>query len=79
MFMFEVGKEYKTQEGATVKVIGRTDLKGHECLICSDAIHRYDRANDSTDAGRATGSAHDYSDGKNFVRADRTIQQPTGK
>lgn len=72
-FMFEVGKTYKTQEGEDVTVLGRTGLddelrKGYECLECSDGIYRYDRSTSSVDAGRATGTAHDYSDPKNFAR-----------
>ena len=71
-FMFEIGKEYMTQDGQKVTVLGRTDIKGYECLECSDDRYRYDRSNHSSDAGRCTGTAHDYSDGRNFVRADRT-------
>lgn len=68
-FMFEVGKSYMTQEGKMVKVIGRTDkYRGYECLICDDGKHRYDRSDHSSDAGRVTGTAHDYSYPSNFNR-----------
>lgn len=69
-FKFEIGKEYKTQAGETVTVLGRTDLRGYECLICSDGRYRYDRSTpDDSDAGRCTGTAHDYSCPHNFERA----------
>jgi len=70
-FMFEVGEQYETQSGEMVKVLGRTDMRGYECLICSDGKHRYDRSDHSTDAGRVTGTAHDYSYDHNFKRDDR--------
>lgn len=70
-FIFEVGKTYKTQKGKRVKVLGRTDHKGYECLICSDKKHRYDRSTHSTDSGRVTGTDHDYSYPDNFKRTDR--------
>lgn len=75
MFMFEVGAEYETQEGAKVRVLGRTSLRGYECLVCDDGIYRYDREGNPTDAGRATGTAHDYSCPKNFKRADMQEQR----
>lgn len=71
-FMFEIGKEYETQVGEKVTVLGRTDSRGYECLECSDGRYRYDRSDGSQDAGRCTGTAHDYSDPHNFKRADRT-------
>lgn len=67
-FKFEVGKEYETQEGSMVKVLGRTDLKGYECLMCSDGVHRYDRSDSNLDAGRVTGTNFDYSYPLNFKR-----------
>ena len=73
-FMFEVGKEYETQAGEKVTVLGRTDMRGYECLECSDGCYRYDRSTHSVDAGRCTGTDHDYSDGRNFLRDDRTSQ-----
>lgn len=71
-FMFEVGGIYETQEGDMVTVLGRTQLLGYECLECSDGIYRYDRNSHPADAGRATGTAHDYSDPKNFKRTNRS-------
>lgn len=70
-FMFEVGRQYETQAGELITVLQRTSLRGYECLVCSDGKHRYDRSNSSSDAGRVTGSAHDYSNPDNFKRADR--------
>jgi hypothetical protein len=67
-FKFEVGKVYETIAGKKVMVLGRTDLKGYECLICSDNMHRYDRSEHNDDAGRVTGTDHDYSCQDNFVR-----------
>jgi ribosomal protein L3 len=67
-FTFEIGRSYLTQEGEWVTVLGRTETRGYECLICSDNIHRYDRSTHSSDAGRCTGSPHDYSDPRNFMR-----------
>ena len=72
-FMFEVGKTYETQAGNMVTVLGRTDLIGYECLECSDNIYRYDRSKDNSDAGRVTGTAHDYSCLDNFKRDDKLI------
>lgn len=68
-FMFEVGKEYETQAGDIVKVLGRHDqYAGYESLTCSDNRHRYDRSTHSSDAGRCTGTDHDYSCQHNFKR-----------
>lgn len=68
MFKYEVGKVYETQGGVLVKTIGRTTLVGYECLVCSDGRHRYDRSTHSQDAGRVTGTDHDYSCEHNFKR-----------
>jgi len=68
-FRFEIGKSYETQAGDTVMVLGRTDTKGYECLICSDDKHRYDRSTgNGSDSGRVTGTAHDYSCPDNFKK-----------
>ena len=67
-FQFEIGQRYQTQSGEIVKVLGRTNTVGYECLICSDKKHRYDRSTESDDAGRVTGTAHDYSCPDNFRR-----------
>lgn len=82
-FVFKIGETYETQSGNFVKVMGRTSFAGYESLLCSDRKHRYDRSTDSADAGRVTGTAHDYSDGANFVRPPRVCQHlhtaPKGK
>ena len=70
-FMFEVGKTYTTKQGDEVTVLGRTDLKGYECLECSDGRYRYDRSTDSEDAGRCTGTDHAYTYRHNFRRDDK--------
>lgn len=67
-FKFRIERTYLTQEGKPVTVLGRTRNKGYECLRCSDGVYRYDRSTHSSDAGRVTGSNHDYSDPKNFKR-----------
>lgn len=68
-YMFEVGKQYETQAGDLVTVLGRTtDVPGYECLVCSDDRYRYDRSTHSVDAGRCTGTPHDYSYPHNFKR-----------
>lgn len=67
-FKYKIGKTYELQDGTFIVVLGRTDLKGYECLICSDDIYRYDRSTESSDAGRATGTNHDYSYPKNIKR-----------
>ena len=73
-FMFEVGKEYETQAGDIVKVLGRHDqYAGYESLICSDGRHRYDRSTYSEDAGRCTGTDFNYSCPHNLKRGDKKI------
>lgn len=73
-FTFRIGKTYKTQAGKRVKVIGRTRTKGYECLNCSDGKYRYDRSTTKSDAGRVTGTAHDYSCPHNFERPNEPVQ-----
>ena len=70
-FMFEVGKTYTTKQGDEVTVLGRTDLKGYECLECSDGRYRYDRSTHNEDAGRCTGTDHAYTNRHNFKRSDK--------
>ena len=70
-FMFQVGEIYKTQAGEEVLVLYRTEKRGYECLECSDKRYRYDRSTHNSDAGRCTGTNHDYSCPHNFVRTDR--------
>lgn len=65
-FKFKVGQLYQTLDGEVIQVKGRTTSVGYECLICSDNIARYDRSTHSSDAGRVTGTPHDYSHKKNF-------------
>ena len=71
MFKYKVGDTHLTQEGGVVKILGRNDeLTGYETLVCSDGLCRYDRSTSNTDAGRVTGSPHDYSYPANFVREE---------
>lgn len=67
-FMFDIGRQYETQAGELVTVLSRTTLRGYECLVCSDGKHRYDRSDTHSDAGRVTGTPHDYSHPDNFKR-----------
>jgi hypothetical protein len=67
-FTFKIGHTYRTQRGNLVTVIGRTRTPGYECLNCSDFKYRYDRSTYAGDAGRVTGTAHDYSCPDNFRR-----------
>ena len=68
MFKYKVGETYLTQAGEQVTVLGRTELKGYECLICSDGAYRYDRSDHSRDAGRCTGTDLYYSHPQNFKK-----------
>jgi hypothetical protein len=67
-FLFKIGKAYETQAGEMVTVLGRTESKGYECLVCSDERYRYDRSTHRSDSGRVTGTPHDYSYPHNFKR-----------
>jgi len=70
MYKYEVGHYYELQNGSTIKVLGRADeIHGYETLICSDHRHRYDRSTHSEDAGRCTGTNHDYSYEFNIKRS----------
>lgn len=70
-FMFTIGQAYQTQCGQYVTVLGRTRLRGYECLRCSDGRYRYDRSDTSSDAGRVTGTDHGYKYAHNFKRDDK--------
>lgn len=67
-FRFAVGQSYQTKAGQYVTVIGRTDLTGYECIECSDGRYRYDRSTEGSDAGRVTGTAHNYCYAHNLRR-----------
>lgn len=74
-FTFRIGQTYETRSGDMVKVIGRTRSKGYECLICSDGKYRYDRSTSKSDAGRVTGTPHDYSCPDNFKRPNNLLTE----
>ncbi|MBK9496948.1 MAG: hypothetical protein IPO08_21055 [Xanthomonadales bacterium] len=78
-YAFRVGETYETQAGNLITVIGREGSRGYECLQCSDGIYRYDRSIGGTDAGRVTGTAHDYSCADNFKRHNNRISEPHEK
>lgn len=67
-FQIQVGHTYELQDGTTVLILGRTGYKGYETVYDEHGYHRYDRSTHSTDAGRCTGTAHDYSYPGNLKR-----------
>lgn len=75
-FRFVIGETYKTQAGEMITVLGRTETKGYECLECSDGKYRYDRSNHDSDAGRVTGTNHNYNCPDNFERPELFIKTP---
>ena len=58
-FWFTVGRTYYTKIGTLVTIVGRTHIKGYECVKCSDGMYRYDRSTNHSDAGRVTGTDTD--------------------
>jgi len=79
LHVFEVGKIYRTQAGDYVEVIERSGppgLAGYETLKCSDGVFRYDRYRNRTDAGRVTGTPHDYSYPGNFDMPESGAPEP---
>jgi len=68
MSKYKVGAEYECLNGQIVTVVKRTSLLGYECVEGSDGRYRYDRSTSSSDAGRVTGTDHDYSFPYNFKR-----------
>lgn len=74
-YKFKVGKTYLTQRGEAVRVVLRhAELRGYETVLGDDGAHRYDRSTHDSDAGRCTGTAHDYSDLDNFVRPPQEVR-----
>lgn len=71
-FLYNVGDSYELQNGTQVTVLGRTDMKNYECLICSDGIYRYDRSNTRCiiESGRVTGSCIEYTDHLNILNKE---------
>lgn len=69
-FKFQIGRQYETQAGELVTVLARANIfyPGYECLVCSDGRYRYDRSTSDSDAGRCTGTSHDYSYSHNFKK-----------
>jgi len=68
-FSFLVGKTYVTQGGEIIQIVARSmETKGYETVIDQNGVHRYDRSDSKSDAGRVTGTAHDYSDLRNIKR-----------
>jgi hypothetical protein len=63
----ELGGTYRTQDGQLVKMVGIANPGTHlETLVDEHGVHRYSRQID--DAGRVTGTAHDYSHPFNLAR-----------
>ena len=68
-FRFTVGETYELQNGDRVKIVARhSKYRGYETVVDENGCHRYDRSTSDSDAGRVTGSPHDYSHPKNFRR-----------
>lgn len=68
----ELGGTYETQSGEVVKMINIANLGTRlETLIDEDGINRYSRRYE--DAGRVTGTPHDYSCSENLKRPIRPI------
>ena len=78
-YQFQIGKIYLTQRGEPVRVVLRhAELRGYETVMGDDGIHRYDRSDHNSDAGRCTGSVHDYSDPENFARPTQAVEWVSG-
>lgn len=59
---YELGKEYRTQEGETVRfVVIHNEGTSYETMEDENGVNRYTQR----DFGRVTGTAHDYSDPRN--------------
>jgi hypothetical protein len=67
-FKFALGKTYTLQNGEKIRLVRRDGSMGYETVVDQYGIHRYDRSTHSKDAGRVTGSAHDYSHPENIAR-----------
>lgn len=59
-FKYKIGQLYKTLNNDEVKVLARTNLKGYECILCSDKRYRYDRSTNQHDSGRCTGTSWEF-------------------
>lgn len=66
-FSYEIGKEYPLQNGSIVKILGRTETIGYECLICSDGKYRYDRSTNPVCDGRCTGTCTEFTNEFNLM------------
>lgn len=72
-FKFEVGKTYELQNGDRVQIVARHErTRGYETVIDEHGCHRYDRSISHEDAGRVTGTPHDYSHLLNIRRGNAT-------
>lgn len=66
---FTLGETYELQNGQHVKIVARhIQLAGYETIEDEAGIHRYDRSTHDSDAGRVTGTPHDYSCPENIKR-----------
>lgn len=66
--VYPIGGVFGLQSGEQITVLERSHLKGYECFLGSDGVWRYDRSTHSLDAGRVTGTNHDYSCPENIQR-----------
>lgn len=68
-FLFTVGETYELQNGDRVKIVERhAKYRGYETVVDENGCHRYDRSTSNSDAGRVTGTPHDYSHPENIKR-----------
>jgi hypothetical protein len=77
MSSFKINSLYACLNGSVVEVLNFTTSVGYETLVCSDGKHRYNRSTHSEDAGRVTGSPHDYSCEFNFLKENAEVPEGT--
>jgi hypothetical protein len=74
-FRFTLGESYELQNGQFVKIVARhLQTAGYETIEDEAGVHRYDRSTHDSDAGRVTGTAHDYSCPENIKRYSQPVQ-----
>ena len=77
-FRFTVGETYELQNGDRVKIVARhVKYRGYETVVDENGYHRYDRSTSDSDAGRVTGTPHDYSHPENIRRENTKTEGPS--
>lgn len=68
-FRYKLGETYELQNGQSVTIVARhIQFAGYETIEDEAGFHRYDRSTHDSDAGRVTGTPHDYSCPENIKR-----------